>query len=255
MIFVATLSVPRRYLASDCAVPLEMLNEHHKRVAADFAMDLGPGPPTTAPPASSSAGPTAQAGAGASPSIGSSFALPAGDFGQVQAAPQDKDKRTKSFFLSDTFHDLQELRDAFGTSNTHSAFFVKSVADSGLVDDPNDHQRGLDHLMQRNGWTLDEAKMNINRFKKNHPEHFRKTHPDPITLCTSMKMIENIFKDCVCTKGKKPAKLFNEARWDKWNGYLQRILAGHVGEAPGARYGAFVHRHVFFSCHISVYVR
>ena len=221
----------RRYLASDCAAPLEILLEHYDREATAFAAGLDhvvPKPPTAPPTGASSAGP--------------SFVLPTGSFGQVPTAAPKKKKQDERerlgvcYFLSDTFHDLQALRDAFGTTNTYSAFFVKAVANSTLIYDPDDYQAGLDYLMSRNNWSMREAKININRFIKNHPEHFRKTYPDPVTLYTSMKLIENIFKDCVCTKGKKPAKLFNEKRWEKWNAHLQRILAGHVAEAPGARY-------------------
>ena len=57
-----------------------------------------------------------------------------------------------------------------------------------------------------------------------------KTTPAPEKLYATLKMIEDVFKDCVCKKKKKP--LFTSRAIIFWEKLLALALDGYIGDFP-----------------------
>lgn len=205
-----------RYLTSDCSVPLEAFNVHLDRLQMTKQSEGAPPPP----PQNAFGGPTASAPGTAAGGAGTT--TPNAGFSIIP-----------SVFQMDVFHDLQELRIKFGTTNSVCPFFLKAVKDHMLLYDPEDRELSIINNMERHGWDRRTAEVNFSTWVKGHQDQVRRRMPPPEDLYTSMKMIEDVFKDAVCTQGKGgPKKVFNKVRQDAWDKFLSNILNGHLTEDP-----------------------
>jgi hypothetical protein len=141
-----------------------------------------------------------------------------------------------SHHQKDTFHALQQLSDAFGTSNSWSPLFIKCVAEVLLVDDPNCKRNVLQYLQsqhEKRGVSTVAAKLEASKqyhsYVRKNPKYVKRAPMTPEETYAKLKQIERVFAGAQCTKKKgAPRPLFNALGRKAWKALLELVLASRA---------------------------
>lgn len=99
--------------------------------------------------------------------------------------------------------------------------------------DPEDYETWVEKNRLDNGWTRKQAEISFATWMKSHQDQVRRRMPPPEDLYTSLKMIEDAFKNAECHQGKGlPRKVFTKPRQAAWDKLLANVLNGHLYDNP-----------------------
>ena len=143
--------------------------------------------------------------------------------------------------ISDVFHLMQELGQAFGTSNTHSPLLLKLVSEAFKFMDPVVKDKVLAYLTKRNveknhmqqAEAADEAKKQIHGFISRNPKYMAWGFPTAEEILVDLNKIEHALCQNQCTKKKGPARPLFTKKASAYFAKLKSLVAeGYV--APPA---------------------